>query len=262
MPRIKKNILICGYQKSGTTWATRLVAQLLDAPSAGYWKYEGKTFVFEGEERASEFVCYQSHHMLYETIALEGPKIEKVIYIVRDPRDIVVSGVFHFNFYSPWLEDLIRKNAKPAPVMNLLKILNSRFHSKKYKVKRMIMMLQKGDPFIEHCNWPWNDHVLPYLNHKEILIIKYEDLLLSGVTTAKKILVHVGYQKPDKEIISDLRLQSFEVKRRAFKKQNAKIKVKHLRKGVVGDWKNHLSEKEVFLINKNHGQLMHRLGYG
>ncbi|HMB62186.1 MAG TPA: sulfotransferase domain-containing protein [Eudoraea sp.] len=261
MPENKKKVIVCGYQKSGTTWATRLVAQLLGAPSAGYWGYEGKTFVVEGEQRESELVCYQSHHMLSELQNSSEAKIDKVIYIVRDPRDIVVSGIFHFKFYSHWLEHLIKQAKFPHPMITLLKSVNARSQSRNYRINRMLHMLKHGDGFIEHCHWSWNDHVMPYLEGKDILVIRYEDLLLSGLETAKCILEYAQMEKPEKDIENDLKLQSFPIKKKAFDQRGEKIKVKHMRKGIVGDWKNSLSPDHVQAILRTHGELMQRLNY-
>lgn len=261
MDQNKKIIIVCGYQKSGTTWATRLIAQLLDAPSAGYWGYEGRTFVVEGKERDSELVCYQSHHMLNNLVNTESNKLHKLIYIVRDPRDIVVSGIFHFSFYSSWVEKVIIKDRLPSKAISLLKVVNSKSHSIKYKTKRMIMMLKQGDGFIDHCNWAWNEHVLPYLNNKEVLVVKYEDLLLKGPSTAKTILNYIGLEKSEDKILNDLASHSFNVKKKEFKEQGNKVKVKHMRKGVVGDWKNQLSDQYVAIIINNHGEIMDTLGY-
>ena len=256
----KKNVVLCGYQKSGTTWATRLVAQLLDAPSAGYWNYDGKTFVVEGEERKSNYNVYQSHQLHKDLV--NDKRIHKIIYIVRDPRDIVTSGSFHFNFYSKSLVRLLKKlNLYNTKLGIGLKLLDKKTHTQQYKICRMIKMLEQGDPIIDHCHWSWNDHVTPYLNDKNILLIKYEDLLLNGIPTAQKILAFFNKEKLVDHIKADLEQQSFKQKKKEFKDLGEVIKDKHMRKGVVGDWKQYLSHKETTTIQNNHIQLLNVLEY-
>lgn len=256
----KQNVVVCGYPKSGTTWSTRLVAQLLNCPSSGYWGFEGDTFVTEGTDRKSDMVCYQSHHKLTD---LRNSKkyIAKIIYVVRDPRDIVVSGIFHFNFYSRWLEKAIKKRLFPESVSSILKKINNKTHSKQFRIDRMFRMLCQGDEFIDHCHWGWNDHVLPYINDKEVLVVRYEDLLLDGLNTAKKILEYGGVNKADKQIINDLESQSFKARKSEFRTENEKVKDKHLRKGIVGDWKMHLSEQDNSYVISKQGEAMKQLGY-
>lgn len=256
----KKNIIVCGYQKSGTTWATRLVAQLLDAPSCGYWNFKGKTFVVEGEERKSDLKIYQSHQ-IYNELANDN-RIHKIVYIVRDPRDVITSGMYHFNFYSLRLEHTLKKlKLRDTKLGIILKFVDKKLHTKTYKKERMIKMLDKGDPFIAHCQWGWNEHVSSYLNNKDLLIIKYEDLLLKGVETSQKILTYFNKQKPITEIEKDIVTQSFKTKKKEYALTGQQIKNKHLRKGVVGDWKNNVSKKDKLNIQTTHYKIMAQLNY-
>ena len=61
-----KKIIVVGYPKSGCTWATRLVAELVGCPVAGFWQSDKKEIAIEGEDRVSDFRCYKSHHQLAE----------------------------------------------------------------------------------------------------------------------------------------------------------------------------------------------------
>ena len=44
-----KNIIVVGYPKSGCTWATRLVAELVGCPVGGFWQSDKKEIAVEGE---------------------------------------------------------------------------------------------------------------------------------------------------------------------------------------------------------------------
>jgi len=256
----KQIVIVCGYQKSGTTWSTRLVAQLLDCPSLGYWGYDGNTFATEGVERDSTMVCYQSHH-LYDDLLADKSKISKIIYVVRDPRDIVVSGIFHFRFYNKLVLKTVNAMPMPGKLKSLIKKINASLNSKKYKIRRMLEMLTQGDDTIDHCQWPWDKHTDSYSNRQNALLVRYEDLLNDGLLTAKKILAFCEKGKSDEQILRDLDAQSFATKRKEFENQKEEIKVRHMRKGVAGDWQRHLDSQEINKIESKFSEQMKRLGY-
>jgi hypothetical protein len=56
-----KNIIVIGYPKSGCTWATRLVAELVGCPVAGFWQSRRKEIAIEGEERVSDLSLPTNH---------------------------------------------------------------------------------------------------------------------------------------------------------------------------------------------------------
>lgn len=255
----KKNIVICGYPKSGTMWATRLVAQLLNAPSMGYWQFDGFCTVEEGKDRISEFNCYQSHH-LHADLATDS-NIHKIIYVVRDPKDILVSGIFHFIFFRQFISKLTQEKKIPQKVLSLIQKIDTYTQSKRYKINRMRTILNEGDPFIGSCKWSWNEHITPYLEDPSILVIRYEDLSHKGLETSQKILNYIGKEKTDEQILVDIETQSFKGKKASFKAEKEASKLKHLRKGIVGDWKQHLSITDKVLLEEICGDKMKELGY-
>jgi len=91
----KINVIVNGYPKSGTTWLTKLVGDLLTA----------------GTERVSTYACYKSHHNYDELVDQFNDKT-KLIYIIRDPRDIVVSGAYHFSFLPIRMKSVLRRMIK------------------------------------------------------------------------------------------------------------------------------------------------------
>lgn len=256
----KKNIIVCGYPKSGTTFSTRLVAQLLSCPSTGFWGFHGDTFVTEGQERESDLICYQSHHPYEDLTRVSKLPIHKIIYVVRDPRDIVVSGAFHFSFFRAttlkWL-NLIR----PKKAQILVKKFFAYSKSRRYNINRMLGMLESGDPLIDHAHWAWDFHLDSYMIAPDVLILRYEDLIQKGPETARKVLEYGGVTKTEAQIASDLEAQSFKQRKSDFQNANDKLKDRHLRKGVAGDWKNHLTESDCERIKARFGKLMHKLGY-
>ena len=254
------NIVIAGYPKSGTMWTTRLVAQVLECPVNGYWGVNENTTVMEGDSRVSHCTCYLSHHLYEELISSRHPDIHKIIYLVRDPRDIVISGAYHFNFYHQPVSRLKHGITDPGIFLRCLKFISRTTYRRKQKIQRMIGMLKNGDPYINQCQYPWDHHINSYMD-QDVLFVRYEDLLRDGFTEVSRILSFIGTSKNEDEIRYAIKKQSFESRKSEFVEKGDKVRVKHLRKGMAGDWKNYLSEKENRDLCDYFIDLMKKLDY-
>ena len=240
----KRNIIIIGYPKSGTTWLSRLVAELVSCPLQGDWGYEGiKALYKEGTDRYSNYQVYKSHHSFNELEKASSLTIHKRIYILRDPRDVVVSGLYYFRFLPKLLA--IKEGLTLSPV---LKKTYNKLVSKKEKKRQMIQAVLHGNNNLN--SWlklSWNNHYLPY--HKEnILFIKFEDLIDSPETECKKILAYLGVSSSEDHIKKSIEKQSFQERKK--NNSNKKQLNKLLRKGIYGNWKKELSKTEISLFKE------------
>jgi hypothetical protein len=237
----KKNIIIVGYPKSGTTWLVRLVAELISCPVYGDWGFETTEALYkEGSDRDSVYQCFKSHHTYVELQKASELKIHKIIYIVRDPRDIVISGVHYFNFK----RTLFSKMSKFSKATTLL----NKTISNKEKKKQMILSVLNGSETVNtwHKN-SWQKHYSTYLN-KNILFVKYEDLIDSPEIEGKNILNYLKISVPETHIKKSIEKQSFQNKKLEIINSNDKQLKKLLRQGKYGYWKKEFSKKEILLF--------------
>src|SRR5262245_50755233 len=140
----KRRVLVAGYPKSGNTWLTRLVAELLGAPVQGFWSEpSSREMAVEGTERVSDFEVYKGHHS-YGAMRRDF-NLADVVYIVRDVRDIAISGAHYFSFRSPsWF-------GKVTMGKRRLSVAARRESIEAIRTCRMILTLADGDGEVS----PW-----------------------------------------------------------------------------------------------------------
>ena len=168
------------------------------------------------------------------------------IYIVRDPRDVLIS-------YSSYMEKSMDETLKF--------MLNKETYEAGEFKKKIYNKTLLGS---------WSDHYNSWKNYKsrEIIIIKYEDMVNSASSTFLKVLnylskiikIDVDHTKMHKAIeeTSFKNLKSLEINE-GFKTNPSKNEF--FRKGVVGDWREKLNKEQVEKIEKAFEAEMIELGY-
>ncbi len=254
------NIIVVGYPKSGNTWVTRLIAEVVECPVGGFYNSFNpsyKEIAIEGQDRMSSYKCYKSHHQLHE---LNSSPNDKIIYVVRDPRDVIISGANFFNFdHKLLISKIIGRNILSR---GILKMLNKYFYSKKFKIQKMYQAVLLGSQDAHYwCRISWQKHIKPYMNAENVLIIRYEDLIDDSYVEMKKVLKHIGIEKNKKSVLKAIDKQSFKKKREKFLNDGDIKKAEFLRCGKSKQWIKDLSKGQVDSINHDFKKEMELLRY-
>ena len=168
------------------------------------------------------------------------------IYLVRDPRDIVIS-------YSSFLKKSHDE------------VVTSIFNSESFEQSNI-----DGKQFDFTLIGSWSDNYNSWKNCKtiEVLIIKYEDLISDTQNTFTKIIKYlnkINNIKIDNEKIkSCINLTSFKNLRKIEEEKGFIEKgfgKFFFRKGRVGDWKDKLNQNLVKKIEEKFKLEMKELGY-
>lgn len=235
-------VIVAGYPKSGNTWLSHLVADLLGCAMAGFWRSRRYESSFEPPDRPRIFpdhLVYKSHHFPAQLglNASTEPDL-KVIHVVRDPRDVVCSGGPYFNKLMPRFQEL-------NPEVFHLDPLEAMAHA-----------LLEGTRAFPFCSVPWSDYNRQF-TEIGVFCIRYEDVRSNPSLEAERILAYLGVRRERPHILAAIKRQSFQ----AVKARGDVARLPLLRRGQAG---SHRSELPIILrsrIEKGCAEMMGLFGY-
>ena len=150
------------------------------------------------------------------------------VYIYRDPRDICVSRCFYFG--------------RPM----------------KLTIDQMAGLLPE-----ETKNRPYEKFARTMKEHKEYytIAIRYEDLIETPTETLWNVVYALtGLELTESRIAETFERQRFDVVLERFPDPEHFMR-KVMRKGIIGDWKNHFKRDDGRLFQEHFGRLMMDQGY-
>jgi hypothetical protein len=250
----KRRVLVVGYPKSGNTWLTRLTAELLGAPVKGFWKEPNNNDVaIEGHARQSDVEVFKGHHS-YGAMRRDF-NLADVVYVVRDVRDVAISGAHYFKFRSPtWFGKVTQSTRRLLPTVRKETLKNLR-------MCRMILTLADGNREVNPwCAQPWDEHIYAYLD-AGACVIRYEDLLGSPERECRKLLDHFGVERSAAHIQNAIANQSFQSAKKRFLAHGDEQRAEFLREGRAGAWSTTLSPAQRQFCRERFSTMLSNLGY-
>jgi len=223
---------IVSYPKSGNTWVRFLLANILKKNDETIDFYTVNKYVPEVFNHA-DIIRNMTRPRLLKSHAPYIPTYPRVIYIVRDGRDVYTSYYFH------------RLHQLPQGIM-------------------FLEFLQRND----HYPCLWGEHVSSWLFRKnlpsQLLVTRYENLKTNCLEELKRMVKFIGIKSTRNQLslaIEDssyLRMKQLEQERGRPKSKGPKVFV---RKGQIGDWKNYWESKEKKIFKSREGHVLLKLGY-
>jgi aryl sulfotransferase len=268
-------VWLASYPKSGNTWTRILLSHLLadsDSPQdindlsvrsstaisfsalEDFSLLDGSLLHAEEIERlrplfhdadAAETIgggfvkTHDAYTRLPDGTPLLGRAGRAALYIVRDPRDVVVSYAY---FIHEDIEGIIATLNNPTGCL---------IASPQQFRQRLL---------------DWSGHVKSWLDQRDlpVHVMRYEDLLVDTVGTFSRALDFLGIVADSRQIERAVRHSSFaELQRQEQERGFLEFGVPtpFFRKGRVGDWREALTPAQVRAIEGAHGETMDRLGY-
>lgn len=230
----KHNIFVTEYPKSGASWFCQMLSELTQ-----YDYCRNRVPGLNG--------CIIQGHRLSNAFT----KNKKLFLMIRDGRDVAVSAYYYFLFKND------RNNHKYVDTFIKKSKINIHLSIKENLPSFIDYIFCNKLGIINYGNWAtFNESWFDKLD--ENYIIKYENLKndplneLLKVCDTLKITDKVG----DTEISNII--NKYDISNQQISTTDSH---KFIRKGIVGDWKNHFSEEAKDVFKKHAGEHLIMFGY-
>jgi hypothetical protein len=234
---------LVSYPKSGNTWVRFLLANLI---------HPNETIGFANINRllpapgvlSKRFLKSLPRPRILKSHEPFDARFRKVIYLVRDPRDVAVSE-YHFD-------------------------LKKRYIAADMTLEQFIKPFLAGET---SSYGSWGEHVASWVGARygnpKFLLARYEDLLADPISETAKIAEFLGIQADAERIKSAVERSSADRMRKLEKvdadkwtgTKNTRQEIPFVRAAKSGGWKESLPPHSVEEIEVAWSPLMNFLGY-
>lgn len=244
---LNESVIIVEYPKSGGSWLGQLVSNYLEIPFPRN-KFPSLTKS-----------VYHSHYQPKYFI----PRNNKILWLVRDGRDVYVSFYYHQLIWSnknkldPKTVTYTRKQLRLEDYNNVKK------NMPEYLEYSFTHTPSKAHYFNFPGNWAnYNNKWKEELNHNKgnIYLLKYEDLLHNTESTMRSLLSDFFELEIDEQRLAEV-VHKFSFENQTKRKKGEEDTGSFLRKGIVGDWKNYFNEDAKNIFKTYAGKELIELGY-
>jgi len=244
-PVYPDDAFIVSYPRSGNTWTRFLVANLLH-PDEHVTFANIERLVPDSEAQSARYLKAIPRPRAIKSHQYFDPRYKKVIYIVRDPRDVALS---YYDFQRKYrhIED-------------------------GYPLSRSVNDFVTGN--LSSWDWgTWGENVGSWIatryRQAGFLLLRYEDILADtereitriaaflDIPTSPQLLANTIERSSAKRLRSLERAQGD----KWVSTKNKRSDIPFIRSASSGGWKNNLPPESVAAIEAEWGHLMTRLGY-
>lgn len=227
------DVFVVSYPKSGNTWVRFLIANLLKQGDEEIDFVTINKYVPE-VGRHEEIIQNLNRPRVMKSHASYVREYPRIIYVVRDGRDVYVSYYFH------------RLKQLP-PGTTFREFLKRRNHS----------------PCL------WGEHVASWSFKKfqspEILVVRYEDLARTCLEQLRRMAGFIGLEAKEEQLRCAVEASNFENMRRLEFKRGRPYKNEgpevFMRKGQPGNWREFFGPEEKAIFKSREGHVLIKLGY-
>lgn len=235
---------IISYPRSGNTWTRFLIGNLLHPEGVTFGNIE--KLIPDAEAQSSRYMRRVPSPRMIKSHSYFDPRYPKVIYIVRDPRDVALS-YYDFSRKYRQIEDT-------------------------YPLERYIEDFTAGH--LLSAGWgTWGENVASWVYARGarpgFLLVRYEDMKARPAEELRRVADFLGIAASDEQMRSAVERSSADRMREMEKTQsndwvttkNKRSDIPFVRTASVGGWKTNLRTEYAAKIEARWGHIMAQLGY-
>jgi hypothetical protein len=234
---------LVSYPKSGNTWVRFLLANLLFPSEEVGFANINRLLPAPGVS-SKRFLKKLPRPRILKSHEPFDVRFRKVIYLVRDPRDVVVSE-YYFNLKKRYIDSAV-------------------------SLDQFVTKFVAGET-AGYGSW-W-EHAAGWIAARQgnpaFLLIRYEDLLADSVVETRKIAKFLGIQADTRRLENAVERSSADHMRKLEKQQadqwtgtkNTRQSIPFVRQAKSGGWKETLSQQSAGQIEVAWSPLLNFLGY-
>jgi len=237
---------VVSYPRSGNTWARFLIANFVH-PDEDVSFLNIERLIPDTSSQSSRALKHTPRPRIVKTHEYFDHRYPRVIYIVRDPRDVALS---YYDFQRKYMQ------IEDA-----------------YPLERYVDDFVSGR--LISADWgTWEENVASWIytrgRRKEFLLVRYEDMLEDPTSELARIAVFLGIEPEASRLQRAVALSSADRMRQLEKmEQDQWIATRNRRKDIpfvgvakAGGWRTSLPESCVRQIEAAWGDVMTLVGYG
>jgi hypothetical protein len=241
------DVFLVSYPRSGNTWARFLIGNLVHQDEAVTFK--------NVESRIPEIYLFPDrrlrqlpHPRMLKSHECFDPRYKRIIYIVRDPRDVAIS-YYHYAIKLDWID-------QHCPIEEFV----PRFVAAEFDIR---------------AKWAasWSDHVMSWVSMRsqnaDFLLLRYEDMIQNTEQELSRVASFLAFEPTAERLTRAVKLSSANRMRDLEKReaqewqltQNTRQDKPFVRAASSGNWKQALPTGSVALIESAWAPAMRSLGY-
>lgn len=232
-----EDIFIIGFQKSGTNWFRNLVAGAIYGADPEFTPYALLRDLIPNRVPKAPYYKRYATPTFFKVHDLPRPEYKRVVYILRDGRDVMVSYYHHLQTVREAAIDFLSVVQADRNVTSGVK---------------------------------WHKHVETWLSNPyqaQMLIIKYEDLKQDAVKELRRFCAFAGVERDDAHLALIARKASFD-KMRQKEIRDGGVGILNwpkdgvfVRRGEVGSHKDEMPPEVLAAFLQDAGSTLRQLGY-
>ena len=225
----------CGYHRGGTTWFNNVLNGVAECFGLRYQNCEQHQL-----ERDTEIYLQNDSNVDLGTLRAHVGS-----HMVRDPRDLIVSGYF----FHLWTDESWAHVPRPEYAG---KSYQEHLNGLDQHAGLLAEIRRTGPNILRMLEWDFDNPAF--------IELRYEDMIADEEKGFREIFAHYGFSAPAIErSMSVVRQHSF---RRVTQRNVGEDRAKsHLRSGKPGQWQDLLTEEHRALFKDLYGDALERLGY-